>query len=80
MSHPQRAYRRSKFGSFTPPDREILGAWHIVDTHLGRKRLQWQSRTGVWQGERREAAGRDGLKAPLGLRRAGVGYAVESFT
>jgi hypothetical protein len=45
------AHRRSRFGNFTPPDQELLLAWHIVDTHLGRMLLQWQPRTGIWQGE-----------------------------
>ena len=55
MSPRPHAPRRSKFGSFTPPDGGPVWAWHIIDTHKGRMRLQWQARTGVWQGEEPEA-------------------------
>jgi hypothetical protein len=55
MAPRQRANRRSKSGSFTPPDQGLLWAWHIVDTHLGRMRLQWQPRTEIWQGEQPDA-------------------------
>jgi hypothetical protein len=47
----QRAKRRPKFGSFTPPDEGLVWAWHIVDTHEGRMLLQWQPKTRIWQGE-----------------------------
>ena len=55
MSPWQHAPRRSKFGSFTPPDGGPVWAWHIIDTHEGRMRLQWQARTAVWQGDEPEA-------------------------
>jgi hypothetical protein len=55
MSTMQRARRGPKLGSFTPPDEGLVWSWHIVDTHEGRKRLQWLSRTAVWQSEEPDA-------------------------
>ena len=51
----QQTRRRPKLGSFTPPDEGLVWSWHIVDTHKGRKRQQWLSRTAVWQGEEPDA-------------------------
>lgn len=37
---------------FRPPGVFIsLLLWHIVDTHRGRKRLQWRPGIGVWKDE-----------------------------
>jgi hypothetical protein len=50
MSPQERAARRARYGTFAPPDRSVR-AWHIVDTHLGTKRVQWRPGIEVWHGE-----------------------------
>jgi hypothetical protein len=52
MSPQARAERRARHGVFVPPEPERpFRAWHIVDTHLGRRRLQWRPGIDVWHGE-----------------------------
>jgi hypothetical protein len=50
MSGQERAARRSRYGTFEPPN-PTERAWHIVDTHLGRRRVQWRPGIEVWHGE-----------------------------
>ncbi len=56
QSWSERAQRRGAGASFfRPPERlknEML--WHVVDTHLGRLRLQWRPGIDCWHGEEGE--------------------------
>jgi hypothetical protein len=36
---------------FRPPAESRVPSWHIVQTHLGERRLQWRPGIDVWYGD-----------------------------
>ena len=52
MSAARTISGRPRHGAFRPPDAG-LRAWHIIETHQGRRRLLWRPGTEIWHAEDR---------------------------
>jgi hypothetical protein len=50
LSWRERARRRGAgVALFRPPEAELRERrWHVIDTHLGRRRMQWRPGIDVW--------------------------------